>query len=59
MRAAQDAGVAVIEIVRNGSEAREAVGMGAHALLFGQDDVAMLPQASFNRLTELREALKG
>jgi 4-hydroxy-2-oxoheptanedioate aldolase len=59
MRAARDAGVAVIEIVRNGSEAREAVEMGAQALLFGQDDLAMLRQASLNRLTELREAIKG
>jgi len=56
-RAASVKGVAVIEIVRNAEEAREAVSMGASALLFGQDDLAMLRQASLNRLAEMREAI--
>ena len=56
-RAASAKGVAVIEIVRNAKEAREAVSMGASALLFGQDDLAMLRQASLDRLAELREAI--
>lgn len=49
-------GVAVMEIVRDASEAREAVAAGAGALLFGQDDLSMLRQASIDRLKELRSA---
>ncbi len=56
-RTASVKGVAVIEIVRNAKEAREAVAMGASALLFGQDDLAMLRQASLDRLAEMREAI--
>ena len=49
-------GVGVIEIVRTADEAREAVASGAQALLWGQDDLAMLRQASLERLADLRSA---
>lgn len=56
LKTARTKGVAVIEIVRDAAEAKEAVALGAKALLFGQDDLSMLRQASIDRLSELRNA---
>lgn len=54
LRTASEKGVAVIEIVRDADEAREVVDLGAQAILFGQDDISMLRQASTEKLAKLR-----
>lgn len=55
----KDKGIAVIQGVNDASSAKEAIMMGARALLFGQDDMTLLRNASLNSVGQLKEAVKG
>ena len=52
-------GIAVIQGVNDASSAKEAIEMGAKALLFGQDDMTMLRNTSSQCVEKLKEAVKG
>ena len=54
----KDKGIAVIQGVNDAATAKEAIKMGARALLFGQDDMTMLRNTSLKRVEELRQAIK-
>ena len=54
----KDRGIAVIQGVTDASSAKEAIKMGARALLFGQDDITLLRNASLNSIEQLKEAVK-
>ncbi len=52
-------GIAVIQGVSDADSVKEAIAMGARGLLFGQDDMTMLRDASLGWVTELRKAIGG
>ena len=51
-------GIAVIQGVSDAASVKEAISMGARGLLFGQDDMTMLRDASVKWVTELRKAIR-
>jgi 4-hydroxy-2-oxoheptanedioate aldolase len=53
----RDKGIAVIQGVHDAASVKEAIAMGARALLFGQDDTAMLRNTSMKWVNELRQAI--
>lgn len=57
LRLAAEHDVLVIEIVKDAAAARDAVAKGAKAILFGQDDLAMLSEIAHDRLGTLRSAV--
>lgn len=58
VRPLQGKGISVKQGVSDAASVKEAITMGARALLFGQDDMTMLRNASMNWVTELRKAIK-
>ena len=54
----KDKGIAVIQGVSDGASVKEAIAMGARALLFGQDDMTMLRNTSMKWVSEIRQAIE-
>ncbi len=54
----KEKGIAVIQGVSDAASAKEAISMGARGLLFGQDDMTMLRDASVKWVIELRKAIE-
>ena len=51
-------GIAVIQGASDAASVKEAISMGARGILFGQDDMTMLRDASAKWVAELRKAIK-
>lgn len=54
----KEKGIAVIQGVSDAASVKEAISMGARGLLFGQDDMTMLHNASMRWVGDLRKAIK-